>query len=92
MFDIGGIISSFGEGILTLLPMMGEALVQTFLALFFNVSEGATTLNPLGMISIFYLVISACYKFIPTIVGWFKLKTKTKRVNRSRSSAEPTRV
>lgn len=91
MFDIGGILTTFGEGILSLLPLMGEALVQTFLALFFNVTETATTLNPLGMISIFYLVISACYKFIPTVVGWFKLRTRTRRTRRNRASAEPAR-
>lgn len=91
MFDIGGILTSFGEGITSLLPLMGEALVQTFLALFFNVTETATTLNPLGMISIFYLVISACYKFIPTVVGWFKLRTRTRTRSRSRASAMPTR-
>lgn len=88
MFDIGSIISSFGQGILSLLPMFGEALVETFLALFFTstVAEGATTyaLNPLGMISIFYLVISACYKFIPTIVGWFKLRMRSYRGRKSR--------
>lgn len=91
MFDIGGILTTFGEGILSLLPLMGEALVRTFLALFFDVTETATTLNPLGMISIFYLVISACYKFIPTVVGWFKLRTRTRRTRRNRASAEPAR-
>ena len=86
MFDIGSIIISFGDGVLSLLPLLGEALVQTFLALFFNVSEGATTLNPLGMISIFYLVISACYKFIPTIVGWFKLRMRSYRNRKKRKA------
>lgn len=84
MFGIESIITSFGEGVLSLLPMFGEALVQTFLALFFDVTETATTLNPLGMISIFYLVISSCYKFIPTIVGWFKLRMRSYRNRKKR--------
>lgn len=86
MFDIGSIITSFGEGVLSLLPLLGESLVQTFLALFFDVTESATTLNPLGMISIFYLVISACYKFIPTIVGWFKLRMRSYRNRKKRKA------
>lgn len=86
MFDIGSIITSFGEGVLSLLPLLGEAFVQTFLALFFDVTETATTLNPLGMISIFYLVISASYKFIPTIVGWFKLRMRSYRNRKKRKA------
>ena len=85
MFDIGSIITSFGEGILSLLPMMGQALVDTFMALFFTVGENTVTLNPLGMISIFYLVISACYKFIPMIVGWFKLRAKRNARKKARA-------
>lgn len=83
---IGSIITDFGGGLVSLLPLLGEALVQTFLALFFVTSgtEGNLTyaLNPLGNIAIFFLIVSACYKFIPMVVGWFRLRSKGSRRRR----------
>lgn len=88
MLDIGSIITSFGEGITSLLPLIAEAMYQTFMALFFTVAEGgAVTLNALGSVSIFFLVISACYKFLPTVIGWFKLKMKAAKRAKARKKA-----
>lgn len=88
---IGDILTELGQGIVSFMPNLAEAMYNTFLKLFFVVSaEGSSgyELNVLGEISILFLIISACYKFLPTVVGWFRMRMATRRARKNNAKVK----
>lgn len=86
---IADMLTQLGQGIVSFMPNLAEAMYNTFLKLFFVAGEsGAYDLNVLGEISIFFLIISACYKFLPTVVGWFRMRMATRRARKNNAKVK----
>lgn len=82
------ILGDLASGIGSFLPALGSSFLDAFLALFFITGEaGAVTgITPLAEMGLLGMVIGASYKFIPMIVGWFRLKVRRGRGRRKRAS------
>lgn len=86
---IANMLTQLGQGIVSFMPNLAEGMFLTFVKLFFIAGEGgAYELNVLGEISIFFLIISACYKFLPTVVGWFRMRMATRRARRNNAKVK----
>lgn len=76
---IGAFLTEIATGLASFLPAFGQALYETFFALFFETGEGgATQLNMLASISIAFFIIGLAFKVLPTVLSWLKAKSKGK--------------
>lgn len=91
MILFSDLISNLGTGIGSLLPAFMKAFLDGFVSLFFvkGTGEGAgiTGLSTVGEVALVFIVLGIAYKFIPTIVGWLRLKTRKGGKRRSRRAA-----
>ena len=84
------LISDLGSGIGSLLPAFMKSFLDGFVKLFFvTASEGGaiTGLSPVGDIALMFITLGIAYKFIPTVVGWLRLKAQKGGKRRSRKTA-----
>ena len=85
------LIADLGTGIGTLLPNFMKSLLDGFVNLFFVKGTGEnaaiTGLSVVGEVALMFIVLGIAYKFIPTIVGWLRLKTRKGGKRRSRRAA-----
>ena len=73
---ISGLLGELGTGLGTFLPSLVQAMVDGFVNLFFVTDVGTITgLSAVGEVSLTFFIVGLCYKIIPTIAGWLKLKT-----------------
>ena len=77
-------LTSLGEGIGAFLPKVMKALLDGFVAIFIDGTGEATKLSAVGTVAILFLVIGACYKFIPMVIGWLKLSAAKKKRRKAR--------
>lgn len=71
------LLGDIGTGLGTFLPALVKAMVDGFVGLFFVENEGAITgLSAVGMVSLTFFVVGLCYKIVPTVASWLKLKTR----------------
>ena len=85
------LISDLGAGIGSLLPTFMKAFLDGFVNLFFVKGTGENAaingLSAVGEIALMFIVLGIAYKFIPTIVGWLRLKSQKGKSRRSRKAA-----
>ena len=85
------LINNLGTGIGSLLPNFMKAFLDGFIKLFFVMGTGEnpaiTGLSVVGEVALMFIVLGIAYKFIPTIVGWLKLKCRRGGKRRSRRAA-----
>ena len=85
------LIADLGTGIGTLLPNFMKSFLDGFVSLFFVKGTGEnpaiTGLSVVGEVALMFIVLGIAYKFIPTIVGWLRLKSQNRRSRRSRRAS-----
>ena len=85
------LIADLGTGIGTLLPNFMKSFLDGFVSLFFVKGTGEnpaiTGLSVVGEVALMFIVLGIAYKFIPTIVGWLRLKCRRGSKRRSRRAA-----
>lgn len=81
------ILGDLASGIGTFLPSLAGSFLEAFLALFFVTGEaGAVTgITPLAEIGLLGMIIGASYKFVPMIVGWFRLRVSRRRAAKKKA-------
>lgn len=77
-------LTSLGEGIGAFLPKVMKALLDGFVAIFIDGTGETAKLSAVGTVAILFLVIGACYKFIPMIIGWLKLSAAKRKRKKAR--------
>lgn len=77
-------LTSLGEGIGSFLPKVMKALLDGFVAIFIDGTGETATLSAVGVVALLFLIIGACYKFIPTIIGWLKLSAAKRKRKKAR--------
>lgn len=85
---ISQLLTDIGTGIGSFLPTFMKALLDGFVAIFFDTpaAGGASAgLSLVGVVALVFIIIGACYKFIPTILRWLRLGTAKLRGRRKRS-------
>lgn len=89
VFNLSQMLTEIGTGIGSFLPSVMSALLHGFESIFLVTTgtgeTAVTTLSPVGTIALLFIIIGACYKFIPTIVGWLRLSVKRKARKKARS-------
>lgn len=81
---LADMLTSLGEGIGAFLPKVMKALLDGFVAIFIEGTGETAKLSPVGTVAILFLVIGACYKFIPMVIGWLKLSAAKRKRKKSR--------
>ena len=85
------LITDLGTGIGSLLPNFMKSFLDGFVKLFFVMGTGEnptiTGLSAVGDIALMFIVLGIAYKFIPTIVGWLRLKSQKGGKRRARRAA-----
>lgn len=85
------LIADLGTGIGTLLPNFMKSFLDGFVNLFFVKGTGEnaaiTGLSVVGEVALMFIVLGIAYKFIPTIIGWLRLKSRSGKKRRSRRAA-----
>lgn len=76
-------LNEVGSGLGTWLLSLAETLVDTFIALFFTTSEGATGLNTFGAVVISFFIIGLGFRVLPAILGWLRARWTAKRKGRA---------
>lgn len=77
-------LSQLGEGIGSFLPKVMKALLDGFVAIFIDGTGETATLSAVGTVALLFLVIGACYKFIPMVIGWLKLSAAKRKRKKAR--------
>ena len=78
------LLTQLGEGIGSFLPKVMKALLDGFVAIFIEGTGETATLSAVGVVALLFLVIGACYKFIPTVIGWLKLSAAKRKRRKAR--------
>ncbi len=77
------IFSDIATGLGSLVPAFFGALLEGFTKLFITTTgEGAsavTKLTPVGEIGVVFIVIGMCYKILPTVIGWLRLRVAARK-------------
>lgn len=88
--DIGGVLTDIGEGLVSFIPSLGQAIWDLFLNMFLVVtgepgSETVTGFNMLGILALVSLIIGLAYKLIPMVANWITKKVRSSRRRKSRA-------
>lgn len=85
------LLTDIAGGLTAFLPQMGQAMLNTFLNLFFTstTTEQTTTytLNVLGAVALTWMVIGLSKALIGAVSGWLHLRTRAKGGRRRRKRA-----
>lgn len=78
---LSNFFTSLGAALTSFVQMLATMIIDLFKSLFCVTSEqGAITgLTPVAEIAIVFIAIAMCYKMLPTVIGWFRLRAKTGR-------------
>lgn len=80
-------IGEIAEGLGSWLPTLAQALVDTFMTLFFTTGEGTATLNTLGSVSVTFVVIGISFRCLPAVLGWLRARWTTKKKSKKAKAA-----
>lgn len=78
-------LTELGAGLASWLPTLAEALVDTFMALFFTTDTNGTTLNTLGSVSLAFFIIGLGFRVLPAVLGWLRTKWTARKGRKRRA-------
>lgn len=78
-------LTELGAGLASWLPTLAEALVDTFMALFFSTDTNGTTLNTLGGVSLAFFIIGLGFRVLPAVLGWLRAKWTARKGRKRRA-------
>lgn len=78
---LSNFFTSLGSALTSFVEMLVKMIVDLFKGLFCTVGEeGAITgITPIAEIAIVFIAIGMVYKMLPTVIGWFRLRSRTGR-------------
>lgn len=85
---LSNFFTDLATGVSSFVTTLVDLIIKLFTGLFCEVdatTHAITGLSPVAEIAIAFLAIYMCYKFLPTVLGWFKLKSKTGRKKRAKA-------
>ena len=78
------LLTQIGEGIGSFLPKLMKAFLDGFTSIFITGTGETSALSPVAVVALMFLVLGACYKFVPTIIGWLRLSAAKRRRRKAR--------
>lgn len=80
--SLSSLITDIGDGIGSFLPKLMKAFLDGFVSIFIEGTGESAKLSPVAIVAIMFIVLYACYKFVPMIIGWLKLSARKVRARR----------